>query len=215
MLPSEEYHWIEASFPLLRHLTIAPSTYETESRPAKIILDNAPQLGSVVLGEFFKSPPLVLSWAQLTSIDVARMTPIKVVAILRQVTALVNFHGTLWDDIVVPGVLSPLVHLQSLIIRDGNNCQDPQRSLLDELTTPALRNLSISERELGIEPISTIASLFSRSRCALESLYVSHSKVLEADYCAAFPSIKAIEFFKDDSDDESGKEDEEDGDDED
>ncbi|KAJ7259388.1 hypothetical protein C8J57DRAFT_1720528 [Mycena rebaudengoi] len=123
------------------------------------------------------------------------MTPVKVVAILRQVTALVNFHGTLWDDIVVPGVLSPLVHLQSLIIRDGNNCQDPQRSLLDELTTPALRNLSISERELGIEPISTITSLFSRSR--------------------SFPSIKAIEFFKDDSDDESGEEDEEDGDDED
>jgi hypothetical protein len=138
------------------------------------------------------------------------VTPIAAVAILQQATALISFCCTLWDDVIVPGAVPPLVHLQSLIIRDvdglGDNLfQDPQRLLLNALTTPALHHLSFSERELGIESISTITSFLSRSHCPLDSLHVTRSSLSEADYCAAFPSI---ELSMGDSDDESREEDE-------
>ncbi|KAJ7257075.1 hypothetical protein C8J57DRAFT_1074686 [Mycena rebaudengoi] len=207
MLPYEqEYHWIEAPFPLLRHLTIAPTTYGTEGGPKRLFGDT-PQLESVVFGSLSNSPPLVLPWSQLTIIDAEMVTPIAAVAILQQARALIGFCCTLWDDVIVPGAVPPLLHLQSLIICDvdglGDNLfQDPQRLLLNALITPALRHLSFSERELGIEPISTITSLLSRSHCSLDSLHVTRSSLPEADYRVAFPSIKAIELSMDDSDDE-------------
>ncbi|KAJ7257062.1 hypothetical protein C8J57DRAFT_1517107 [Mycena rebaudengoi] len=109
MLPYEQgYHWIEAPFPLLRHLTIAPTTYGTESEP-KILFGKTPQLPeSVVLGPLSNSPPLVLPWSQLTRIDAEMVTPIAAVAILGQATALISFCCTLWDDVIVPGAVPPL-----------------------------------------------------------------------------------------------------------
>ncbi|KAJ7246230.1 hypothetical protein C8J57DRAFT_1241713 [Mycena rebaudengoi] len=56
----------------------------------------------------------------------------------------------------------------------------------------ALRHLTISELGLGDEPISTITSFLSRSRCSLQSLHVSQAGLLKAAYCAAFPSIPII-----------------------
>jgi hypothetical protein len=80
--------------------------------------------------------------------------------------------------------------------------RDSQQLLLDALTTPALQHLSISERELAFNPISTITSFLSRSHCSLDSLHVTHSRRNQAEYRAAFPRIKVIQVLDDDSDDD-------------
>jgi hypothetical protein len=116
-------------------------------------------------------------------------------------------HLTLWEDSIVPEAVSPLTHLESLTIRD-RECPGTQKLLLDAPTAPALRQLTISEYELGDEPISTITSFLTRSHCSLNSLRVSHSSLQEADYCALFPSINVIEVSTLDVDDSSDDNDE-------
>jgi hypothetical protein len=111
--------------------------------------------------------------------------------ILQQATAIVSFRCTLLGPSAVPRALPPLVHLQSLILRNATNVHGAPKQLLDALTAPALRHLSISARELGGKPISPLITLFSRSHCSLDSLHVSHS-AHGTDYRAAFPSIKVI-----------------------
>ncbi|KAJ7256953.1 hypothetical protein C8J57DRAFT_1516998 [Mycena rebaudengoi] len=85
--------------------------------------------------------------------------------ILRHATALVYFTCTLLDDDIVPDIVPPLVHLQSLILPHDGNDSGPQKLLLDALTAPALEHLTVSEHELGQEPISTITAFLSRSYC--------------------------------------------------
>jgi hypothetical protein len=134
---------------------------------------------------------VVLPWAQLTSISAQMLEPEVAADILRDATALVEFTCTLMEDDIVPDFVPPLVHLQSLILRDDGIDSDPQKLLLDALTAPALRHLSISERELGHEPISTIAAFLSRSDCysSLQSLHVSKAKLPAIVYRLAFPFI--------------------------
>ncbi|KAJ7259423.1 hypothetical protein C8J57DRAFT_1185214 [Mycena rebaudengoi] len=209
---ARDLSWLVGSFPLLRHLSISPHIYETQSPPAIEPFGDAPQLTSVALGVNFNLSEVVLPWSQLTSISAERLTPAMAIDILRRATALVNLNSTLWAASATPGVVQPpALHLQSLTLRDGDNLLGPQQQLLDALTAPALRHLSISEHELNNEPISIIASFLSRSHCSLDSLHVTHSSLHEADYRAAFPSIRAIE-VPIDSVDEIGEEDEEDSD---
>jgi hypothetical protein len=187
-----DLRWLAGSFPLLRHLTISPHTYVTQS-PAIEPFDDAPQLKIVALGLNFNPSEVVLPWLQLTSISAERIVPDVAANILRQATALVNLTCTLWAASATPRAVPPALHLQSLILRDAGNLTAPQQQLLDALTVPALRHLSISERELDDKPISTIVSFLNRSRCSLDSLHITHSLRRKTEFRAVFPLIKVIQ----------------------
>ncbi|KAJ7258871.1 hypothetical protein C8J57DRAFT_1233867 [Mycena rebaudengoi] len=148
----------------------------------------------------FNPSQVVLLWSQLTSITAGNINPVMAADILRQANSLVNVTCTLRVHITVPGVVPPLIHLESLTLRDYHSLDAP-KLLLDALTAPELRHLTISEFDLGKEPLSTIAAFLSRSHCVLDSLHVTHSGLYEADYRAAFPSIGVIEVLKDAEDD--------------
>jgi hypothetical protein len=136
---------------------------------------------------------VVLPWSQLTSIKAVRIKPAAAADILRQATAVVKFTCTLWLDTTVPGAVPPLIHLESLILRDGDWPTTTEKLLLDALAAPALRYLAVSEHELGDDPISTIATFLSRSRCSLQSLHAATAFLPKTVYCAAFPSIPIID----------------------
>ncbi|KAJ7257080.1 hypothetical protein C8J57DRAFT_555544 [Mycena rebaudengoi] len=194
IIPYGDLLWIEGSFPLLRHLTLGTiDDYVAGGEPVATLFRDAPQLKSVVLGVFFYPPQVVLPWSQLTSITAERIDPAVAADILRQATALLDFSCTVWDDDIVPGAVPPLIHLQSLILRDDNNGPYPQKLLLDALTAPALEHLTISERELGHESISTIAAFLSRSHCSLQSLHATEAMLPKTAYCTAFPSVPIID----------------------
>jgi hypothetical protein len=166
-----------------------------------------------VLGRYFYPSELVLPWSQLTSINAETITPAVAADILQEATVLVNLRCSLWDIDDVPRPVAPLTHLESLIIGVGENSFDKsQKFLLDALPTPALRHLSVSQRRLGDQPISTITSLLSRSHCSLDPPHITHSSLCEADYHAVLPTIKVIDVSALDTDDlrDENEEDEED-----
>ncbi|KAJ7242416.1 hypothetical protein C8J57DRAFT_1557643 [Mycena rebaudengoi] len=174
------------TFPLLRDLTFGHNHYSaTES--STMVFHGAPKLKSVILGVMIGGPRVVLPTTQLTSIKVVRIKPAAAADILRQATAVVEFTCTLWSDTTVPGAVPPLIHLESLVLRDGNWLPTTEKLLLDALAAPALRHLAVSERELGDDPISTIATFLSRSRCSHQSLHVAAATLPKTVYCAAFP----------------------------
>jgi hypothetical protein len=159
-----------------------------------MVFGDAPQLKSVVLGDLFNPARVVLPWSQLTSITAEWLATTVTADVLRQAPALVNFICTVRGNYIpltaVP--LAPLIHLESLILRDENIRPYAYTLLLDALTAPALRYLTISECQLDDKPISTIAAFLSRSCCSLQSLHVEKAKLPQAAYCAAFPSIPII-----------------------
>lgn len=74
---------------------------------------------------------------------------------------------------------------------------EPQtQSILDTLVLPALRRLQISHTFLNSnDPIDTLSSLVSRSRCTLHDLCIpdaSESTFSFLAYCAAVPSARFI-----------------------
>ncbi|KAJ7256727.1 hypothetical protein C8J57DRAFT_1517363 [Mycena rebaudengoi] len=173
LIPFDDLRWLDRPFPLLRDLTFEPVD-DSVPESAIMVFREAPQLKSVVFGVMFDLSQLVLPWSQLTSITAEEIEP----AVAADMLA-----------ITVP----PLIHLESLLLHD---CRDTQKLLLDALTAPALRQLPISEPELGDEPLSTITAFLSRSRCSLQSLHATHAELPLTAYRAAFPSIPIIELKK-------------------
>jgi hypothetical protein len=153
-------------------------------------------LTSVVLGQLFDLSDVVLPWSQLTGITAENLRVDHAADILREATVLVNFRCSLRKYFALPIMVPPLVHLESLTIFSVEDfSHNSQRLLLNAVTTPALRHLSISERELAFDLISTLTSFLSKSYCSLDSLHVTHSRRDQADYCAAFPRIKVVQIL--------------------
>ncbi|KAJ7257087.1 hypothetical protein C8J57DRAFT_555592 [Mycena rebaudengoi] len=183
---------LRGPFPLLRELTVGSSVVHT----AATVFCDAPSLTTVHFPRASTPSYFELPWSQLTTISVMECELSEVANILRLAVSLVDFRGSLWDDPLEEIPLEPpliMMQLESLTLGDQPS-NDPgfQKLLLDMLTAPALRHLTVSERELGPDHLSTITSLLSRSHCSLESLHIIHSSWHEANYRSVFPSIPAL-----------------------
>ncbi|KAJ7216901.1 hypothetical protein C8J57DRAFT_1395958 [Mycena rebaudengoi] len=205
IIPFHNLDWIRGPFPLLCDLAIGRSNYAYDELeiPAASPFHDAPRLQKVHLCVLFDASHAFLPWWQFTSISFERCEPSVLANILPHAVSLQDFDGTLWDedeDVPVAHIhpVTQPIHIRSLILRDeGSTTGAPQKLLLDALTTPALRHLMVSEHELGIGCLSTIASFITRSHCTLESLNVTNAdRSHEADYRAAFPSISNIQVLR-------------------
>ncbi|KAJ7257141.1 hypothetical protein C8J57DRAFT_1185973 [Mycena rebaudengoi] len=207
IIPFLDLHWIRGPFPLLRALSIGKSNYD-DGREISVAspFHDAPQLQKVVLCVLFDPSWAYLPWWQFTSISADKCEPSVLGNILSHAVSLIDFDGTLWDDDDDVPPVAPLAYLQSLILHDEcKTKRGAQKLLLDALTTPALRHLTVSERELGPDYLSTITSALSRSKCSLVSLHVTHARLSHAEYRAAFPSIESISIGNEwDDEDEDG-----------
>ncbi|KAJ7257146.1 hypothetical protein C8J57DRAFT_1517185 [Mycena rebaudengoi] len=131
-----------------------------DPEPAATVFHDAPLLTTVDLAMGFNPSYVTLPWSQLTRISFDRCEPVHVAHILRRAVSLVELSGSLWDDFIHFEDIPPLMHLRSLILLDVDaGLEVSNKMLLDALTTPALRHLTVSERELKDECISTIAAL--------------------------------------------------------
>ncbi|KAJ7271738.1 hypothetical protein C8J57DRAFT_287078 [Mycena rebaudengoi] len=157
-IPFDDFRSLD-HFPLLRDLTLGPSRYGPTG--ALTVFHSAPQLKRVLFGRLLNPSRVNLPWAQLTHI-LARNLFLPVAAqILWQASALVEFTcilkagGDIFGDAV-----APLIHLESLILYvwDGMAIQ---KQVLDALTAPMLRHLTISEHSLGEQLVPTLAAFFS------------------------------------------------------
>ncbi|KAJ7225000.1 hypothetical protein C8J57DRAFT_1731232 [Mycena rebaudengoi] len=197
LVPFYGLHWaaMQGPFPSLRDLTLGASDFK-EPKAAVTAFCDAPTLTTVHLLNFYPSQ-VELPWSQLTTISVEDWETSQVAHILRNAVSLVNFSGDVWDTGDDVEIMSPLLHLQSLILSEQEGSWGLAiRKLLGALTAPALRHLTISSPTL--EPLSFdhITSFITRSQCLLESLHVTRcGHWEEADVRAIFPLIKVVKVF--------------------
>ncbi|KAJ7252301.1 hypothetical protein C8J57DRAFT_1474324 [Mycena rebaudengoi] len=212
---SDDLRWLQGlPFHRLRHLVITPSSAWTEpdALPSTLFTD-APQLTSVKFNSRFRPSGVVLPWIQITTIHAEHFELDRLAQILRQAPALAHLNCTMWswrdepiDDI------PPAIHLHSLVLRGDSDAGTTQQHLLNALTAPSLRQLSVSAGEFE-DSQATLISFFARSQCSLDSLRITSTLLHETDYRASFPSINIIRVSAhEDFSDEDGDEGDEDSD---
>ncbi|KAJ6554303.1 hypothetical protein B0H19DRAFT_144549 [Mycena capillaripes] len=186
-----------AALPLLRHLELSG-----EGR-YNFTFHDVPLLRSAALDNF-TAETITLPWAQLTSLTLRDVHPSECLPVLKQTFNLVHCELCFWEDQLWANELPPTgAHdimfpcLESLTLRnpDGMTLED----FLVILVVPALRSLRVPERLLGLDPISLLTSVISKSGCKLQEVsiqLVGQSTVSEDSYRSAFPSIPQLSFVE-------------------
>ncbi|KAK7031823.1 F-box domain-containing protein [Favolaschia claudopus] len=181
-------------FPSLRSLNVFRMSTDSAT-PFRIHSESAPLLHSVTL--FTRGGGAVdLPWAQLTSLRLRILKTPDFRRILRQTRRLV--HCTLYGYSVIRdpdglGSEISLPHLESLNIQldDDGEMDD----VLESLLVPSLQVFHVSEDTLGSgsQPIETLKSLISKSKCMLREIQITDAAISSEDaYRTAFPSIARV-----------------------
>ncbi|KAJ7694300.1 hypothetical protein B0H14DRAFT_3044141 [Mycena olivaceomarginata] len=201
--------------PLLRQLEVLFSPDRD-----LVTLGNAPLLRSASV-TCYTVFPITLPWPQLTSLKLRgyfwEFTPI-----LRHTVHLVHCELTLFRDgpYYGPGLDIQIQSLQSFILMvDDTEEEDGYASKPEFLTTfilPNLHTLQCPDEFLKADFIDTVILFMSKSRCALQRLYITGKRTTtRAAYHRALPSIPEVSFYRlstkpvDDSDEEDSESDSE------
>ncbi|KAJ7434095.1 hypothetical protein B0H11DRAFT_740370 [Mycena galericulata] len=157
----------QRQFPLLYTLVLGPPDGEDgDDDEAIILLDYAPLLQPLSLSHDFDPDLYILPWSQITTLSVTMLSAYECARILAKTASLMHFTASLDDDDEPLSSVTPLLHLQELVLRESATAPSLNQQLfLDKLTTPALRHLRISERNFyHCDPRPQILSLLLRSQ---------------------------------------------------
>jgi hypothetical protein len=182
--------------PLLRRLEVLFSADRD-----LITLGNAPLLHSASV-TCYTVFPIILPWTQLTSLKLRgyfwEFTPI-----LRHTVYLVHCELTLFRDgpYYGPGLDIQIQSLQSfLLMIDDTEEEDSYATKPEFLTTfifPTLHTLQCPDEFLKADFIDTLISFLSKSRCALQRLYITGKRTTtRAVYHRALPFIPEVSFCR-------------------
>ncbi|KAF7372095.1 F-box domain-containing protein [Mycena venus] len=166
-----------------------------------VTLGSAPLLRSASV-TCYSVFPIILPWTQLTSLKLRgyfwEFTPI-----LRHTVHLVHCELTLFrgGPYYGPGLDIEIQSLQSfLLMVDDTEEEDGYASNPEFLTTfilPTLHTLQIPDEFLKADFIDTLISFISKSRCALQRLYITGKRTAtRAAYRRALPSIPEVSFYR-------------------
>ncbi|KAJ7178155.1 hypothetical protein C8R46DRAFT_1075981 [Mycena filopes] len=149
--------------------------------------------------------PSIFPWSQLTVLDVGWIRARDCLNILALLINVVHCrlkvqHWIARDN--EPRNVT-LHHLETFIFETASSWEDPPSSILDMLTLPALKRLSIVEMLLARDdPVATLTAFVARSGCVLLELCITEHWPLRAryrpskpsDYSAALPSVASFLF---------------------
>ncbi|KAJ6512653.1 hypothetical protein C8R45DRAFT_1206681 [Mycena sanguinolenta] len=159
---------IDGPMPLLRHLELAQCD-DTGS----FELRDAPQLRSVVLRYLWA---VVLPWQQLTHLTIDHTD---------------HFLPILQQTKTSPHIALPF--LETFVFNISPEKLGTQ--FFDLVTTPALHSLTVSEKCLGLDPVTFLTSFFAKSHCWLQILGITGRRgLIQSTYRTAFPSITKLVF---------------------
>ncbi|KAJ6562549.1 hypothetical protein B0H19DRAFT_1375598 [Mycena capillaripes] len=188
--PFEHLHLVQGEMPLLRNLTLGPSTFAPNRVPLTLF-DQAPQLRNMVLNDSFLKSTMNLPWAQLTHLVCESVYGHECTAILRDATGLIvcTFKVCWADDDTDVGPAVPAhVHLRDLFSTLGDD--DVQLwDILEYLTLPVLRTLQVEEPGITLE---CLAAFPARSQCALDELSVIDATSPESMFREVLPTFGRI-----------------------
>ncbi|KAJ7111366.1 hypothetical protein C8R44DRAFT_883172 [Mycena epipterygia] len=175
--------------PFLRSLRI--ETLAIEDEPATAFR-TTPLLYSVALSGYTKGYAPIFPWSQLTVLMLDPILPHACVKILDCAVNLVHCKLRIFHPSTQPESLI-VVHtcLESLILSRDTRCQWP---FLDILTLPSLRRLQVTETILGRDPVATLVSLVSRSKCNLQQLCILSLRRPRDLYRKALSSVGSLVF---------------------
>ncbi|KAJ7320832.1 hypothetical protein DFH08DRAFT_387805 [Mycena albidolilacea] len=185
------YPRIDGPMPLLQHLDLwlnGGSSY-----PVVSLRSGAPLLRTVILNDY-AAAKVILPWVQLTSLTLTIIYLHECVPILQQTSNLIHCVLELCDsdDVVSDGAVT-LPSLETLAIKELDPTTMEPINYLRTFIVPALGDLEVPERFLGLDPIDSLASLISKSGCKLHQVGITDSTLgLEAPFRAAFPSMQML-----------------------
>jgi len=199
----------EHPLPFLRGLKLGWAVETLATTPLAV-----PSLQKLLLGVYRDRYGPIFPWSQLTVVSMDQIHLYQYSYLITQLVCVVYCRFNIYpggelslQDITLP-------HLETLILVDWL-FEDPVASgILDRLTLPALQRLQIRETFLARDdPVSSIVSLVTRSKCNLQELSAPGATVVRQNYHAAFPSASIMfhrqlhitEAFLNDSDSEDGE----------
>ncbi|KAJ6468679.1 hypothetical protein C8R47DRAFT_1151328 [Mycena vitilis] len=183
----------DGPMPLLRHLDLAVATLPVS---APVAITDVPLLRSAVLN-YETILRVILPWTQLTSITLLGVYPSECVPVLVQTLNLVHCELELCSGDTDPELCPDITlsSLESLVLRKHTNTSSPVTDFFLSFVVPALRSLEIPEDCMKPDPIESLTTFISRSKCRLEQLHVTGLLLVpETSYREALPSLRLISF---------------------
>ncbi|KAJ7030647.1 hypothetical protein C8F04DRAFT_1397768 [Mycena alexandri] len=164
---------IVAPFPFLRTLYMSlAEPVESNTQSPISPFHAAPLLRTVVVFPWHHSDITLYPWSQLTTFTALLIFPDHCVDVLSQTVNLTYCKLSIrpgYGDGPKISQSVTLPHLETFIIR-GSFYSNLSWRFLDIFTLPALHKFQASESILQGQPVNTLKSLFSRSRCNVQEL---------------------------------------------
>ncbi|KAJ7659347.1 hypothetical protein DFH06DRAFT_1195535 [Mycena polygramma] len=194
-LSSSHLHVIQGGMPLLHHLDL--QIHQKASDESGIDTDafrHLPMLRSVVLDDI-AAANIEFPWGQLTSLALNRVFLYECFPVLKQTFSLVHCDLRLFGtEVGADDSIITLPCLESLALIDPSD--DEVNECLRFFIAPALRSLQTSENFLGSDPIDSLESFISASRCTLQAVCMTGEITVSRDaYREAFPSVPGFSFL--------------------
>ncbi|KAJ7483423.1 hypothetical protein FB451DRAFT_1129314 [Mycena latifolia] len=195
--PQRSLPSIACSFPLLRSVHFGfsqgPGDWDDDSL-LTAAFRTAPLLRMVTFGLYRDVFGTLFPWSQITVLVVHVIALHQYASVLNQAVNLVHCSLGFFPSLTTPEPqsLSAIAHpcLETLIFTGLSNAA----GILDTSTLPALRRLQAKETILGPDPVGTLVSFVSRSRCHLQELSISTLRRPSNWYLTALPSVDVFMF---------------------
>ncbi|KAJ7111367.1 hypothetical protein C8R44DRAFT_883173 [Mycena epipterygia] len=185
-LPQYYLQLFQCTLPFLRSLKI--DTLSTADWP----FHTAPQLCRLALTVYSLHYGPIFPWSQLTVLIVDVIVLEECMEVFDRAVNLIHCKLGIFHPSTEPESLN-VVHpcLESLILSRDTRCEWP---FIAVLTLPALRRLQVTEQILRPDPVATLVSLVSRSKCNLQQLCILKRRRPRDLYRKALPSVGSFIF---------------------
>ncbi|KAJ7178148.1 hypothetical protein C8R46DRAFT_1212860 [Mycena filopes] len=180
----------EAVLPSLRTLFIEKVPLGAKGVSLASTLRAAPFLRTVAVRFPEEDFITLYPWSQLTMFDGHGLTPEQCVDFLTEAVNLVYCRLDV-DDGATQSLFATVPCLTTFILH-GSSTSNSAGITLDALTLPALVTLEISEYRH--QPIASLKSLISRSKCSIQELYITYSNASPAAYRLVVPTVDDLTF---------------------
>ncbi|KAJ7023471.1 hypothetical protein C8F04DRAFT_1011464 [Mycena alexandri] len=191
-----------APLPFLRTLSMSARLPAAEdSRKTSLItaLPTAPLLRNLAIAFWGEHSISFYPWSQLTAFSGHSIMPHQCVDVLGQALSLVHCELFInWEAAGVPQTSRPAItlpHLETLILT-GRLHSDISWNFLAIFTLPALQKFQVAEHLLQRDPVNSLKSLISRSKCSVQELelYITDSIISPNLYQLALPITGSLVF---------------------
>ncbi|KAF7353341.1 F-box domain-containing protein [Mycena sanguinolenta] len=182
------FYW-QGTMPVLHHLDLDVLCFSSEL----VSFGGLPLLRSVVLNGV-ASQSVRLPWAQLTSLVLHKVTLEAFIPILSQTSNLLHCELHLRNPVFDSDGVATVPFLESLVLKAQQD-DHPAFEYLKFFITPALSNLTIPERFLGLEPLRSLTDFIPKSGGKLRDVCITGRKLVPKNlYREALQSVPRLSF---------------------